>query len=168
MRQHRCDVTALTLLPQECTWSRRCQTGRGKRCRRPLCQWWTSGGQKPGLISKCSPFGVRRVLWAFRRNVSAFSASHLWGRAYLSYTHLVGGEGTSLVRADDWSAAQSLHRGQTPDYGIFLGHTTGSQSQAGGDDSGQACDRWGRGLGKEPPDEKYSHYKDDIWHTDKY
>lgn len=27
---------------------------------------------------------------------------------------------------------------------------------------------WGRGLDREPPDEKYSHYKDDIWNRDKY
>lgn len=87
---------------------------------------------------------------------------------YLSHTHLVGGEGAGLVGADDRGAAQSLHRGQTPDDGIFLGHATGSQSQAGGDDSGQACNRWGQGLGREPPDEKYIGCKVDVWNTDKY
>lgn len=86
----------------------------------------------------------------FRIHVSVFSFSHLWWRAYLSYTHLIGGEGAGLVRADDWSAAQSLHRGQTPDNGIFLGHATGSQSQAGGDDSGQACDM-GTGIRQRAP-----------------
>lgn len=79
--------------------------------------------------------------------------------AYLSYTHLVGGEGASLVGADDGSAAQSLHGGQTPDDGVFLGHATGSQSQAGGDDSGQACSRWARGLGREPQMKNTAHAK---------
>lgn len=64
----------------------------------------------------------------------------LWVWTYLSYTHLVGGEGTGLVGADDWSAAQGLHRGQASDDGVLLGHTACSQSQAGGDDSGQTWD----------------------------
>lgn len=61
-----------------------------------------------------------------------------WKWTHLSYTHLVGGERTSLVRADDWGAAKGLHRGQASDDGVLLCHTTCSQSQAGGDDSGQA------------------------------
>lgn len=58
---------------------------------------------------------------------------------YLGHTHLVGGEGASLIGADDGGAAQSLHRGQASDNGVLLGHTAGAQGQAGGDDSGQAC-----------------------------
>ena len=55
----------------------------------------------------------------------------------LGHTHLVGGEGTSLVRADDRGAAQGLHRGQASDNGVLLGHTAGTKGKAGGDDSGQ-------------------------------
>lgn len=51
--------------------------------------------------------------------------------------HLVGGEGSCLVRADDRGAAQGLHRGQASDNGVLLGHTAGTKGQAGGDDSGQ-------------------------------
>jgi len=60
-----------------------------------------------------------------------------WWNTHLGHTHLVGGEGASLVRADDRGAAQGLHRGQASDDGVLLGHTAGTQSQAGSDDSGQ-------------------------------
>lgn len=56
---------------------------------------------------------------------------------HLGHTHLVGGEGASLVGADDRGAAQGLHRGQASDNGVLLGHTAGTKGQAGGDDSGQ-------------------------------
>ncbi len=56
---------------------------------------------------------------------------------HLGYTHLVGGEGASLVGADDRGAAQGLHRGQASDDGVLLGHTAGTEGQTGGDDSGQ-------------------------------
>lgn len=61
----------------------------------------------------------------------------LWQNTHLGHTHLVGCEGASLVRADDGGAAQGLHRGQTPDNGVLLGHTAGTKSQTGGDDSRQ-------------------------------
>lgn len=51
--------------------------------------------------------------------------------------HLVGGECAGLVRADDRCASQSLYRGQGPDDGVLLGHTAGTQSKTGGDDSGK-------------------------------
>lgn len=56
---------------------------------------------------------------------------------HLGHTHLVGGECTSLVGADDRGAAQRFHRGQASDDGVLLGHAAGTKSEAGGDDSGQ-------------------------------
>lgn len=47
--------------------------------------------QKSGCISRCSPFVDQRALLHMQRFTSA----------YLSYTHLVGGEGAGLVGADD-------------------------------------------------------------------
>lgn len=60
--------------------------------------------------------------------------------AHLGHTHLVGGECASLIRADDGGAAKGLHGGQASDDGVLLGHTAGTKSQAGGDDSGQTWD----------------------------
>lgn len=48
--------------------------------------------------------------------------------------HLIGGECSSFIGADDRGATQSLDRGQRADNGVLLGHTAGAQSQAGGDD----------------------------------
>ena len=76
---------------------------------------------------------------------------------HLGHTHLVGGEGASLVRADDGGAAQGLHRGQASDDGILLGHTASSQSKAGGDDSRQACDGWRETLSREALYEIHNH-----------
>lgn len=53
------------------------------------------------------------------------------------HRHLVGGQCAGLVRADDRCASQSLYRGQGPDDGVLLGHTAGTQSKTGGDDSGK-------------------------------
>ena len=58
--------------------------------------------------------------------------------ADLADGHLVGGQGAGFVRADDGGATKGLHRGQRAHNGVLLGHTTGSQSQASGDDSGQS------------------------------
>lgn len=58
--------------------------------------------------------------------------------SYPANGHLVGGQGAGLVRADDGGAAEGLHRGQRAYDGVLLGHATGTQSQAGGDDGGQA------------------------------
>lgn len=109
--------------------------------------WWTKKYQD--LLANVLLL-MSGGIWTFRIHVSIFSVSYLWWRTYLSYTHLIGGEGSGLVRADNWSAAQSLHRGQTPDNGVFLCHATGSQSQAGGDDSGQACNM-GTGIRQTTP-----------------
>lgn len=67
----------------------------------------------------------------------------IWGSqtkqgADLADGHLVGGQSASLVGADDGGAAEGLYRGQGAHDGVLLGHTSGSQSQAGGDDSRQS------------------------------
>ena len=51
--------------------------------------------------------------------------------------HLVGGECAGFVGADDRGATQGFDGGQRADDGVLLGHTAGTQSQAGGDDSGE-------------------------------
>ena len=53
---------------------------------------------------------------------------------YPADRHHVGGEGSSLVGADDRGTAERLHRWQTPHNGILLGHASSAQGQAGGDD----------------------------------
>lgn len=51
--------------------------------------------------------------------------------------HLVGGKSSGFIRADDWGATQCFHRWQGTHNGILLGHSSGSQGETGGDDSGQ-------------------------------
>ena len=51
-----------------------------------------------------------------------------------AHRHLVGGQGSRLVRADDRGAAQGLHGWQAADDGVLFGHAAGAQGQAGGDD----------------------------------
>mmetsp|Transcript_10863 Transcript_10863/g.16387 ORF Transcript_10863/g.16387 Transcript_10863/m.16387 type:complete len:243 (+) Transcript_10863:1841-2569(+) len=51
--------------------------------------------------------------------------------------HLVGGEGSGLIRANHRSAAQSFNSREGTDNGLLLGHTLGSKSQTGGNDSGE-------------------------------
>lgn len=51
--------------------------------------------------------------------------------------HLVGGQGTGLVGADDGGATQGLDGGQGAHDGVLLGHTAGTEGKASGDDSGQ-------------------------------
>lgn len=58
--------------------------------------------------------------------------------SYSANGHLVGSEGSRLVRADNRSAAQRLHRGQAANDCILLGHAPRAEGQAGGDDGGQA------------------------------
>lgn len=60
--------------------------------------------------------------------------------------HLVGGQCAGLVGADDGGATQSFDGGQGPDNGILLGHTTGTQGETSGDDSGQTF--WDGGYGE--------------------
>lgn len=71
--------------------------------------------------------------------VFLFTLSGVWLSvgAHLGHTHLVGGECAGLVGADDRGAAQGFHRGQASDNGVLLGHTAGTKSEAGCDDSGQ-------------------------------
>ena len=47
--------------------------------------------------------------------------------------HLIGGQSSRLVRADDGRATKGLDGGQRSHDGVLLGHTTGAQGQAGGD-----------------------------------
>jgi hypothetical protein len=59
--------------------------------------------------------------------------------------HLVGGQCSGLVRADDGGATKGLHRGQRADNSVLLGHTAGAESQASGDDGGQTLGNGGDG-----------------------
>ena len=56
---------------------------------------------------------------------------------YSADRHLIGGESTRLIGANDRCAAQSLDRRQRSDNGVLLCHASGAQSQAGGDDGRQ-------------------------------
>jgi hypothetical protein len=58
-------------------------------------------------------------------------------RTYSADRHLIGGECTGFVRADDRCAAKCLDGWKRADDGILLGHTTCSQCQTSGDDSWQ-------------------------------
>lgn len=51
--------------------------------------------------------------------------------------HLVGGQSTGLVRADDTAASEGLDRGQASDHSVLSGHLPGSEGKAGGDDNGK-------------------------------
>lgn len=51
--------------------------------------------------------------------------------------HLIRGQGTSLVRTNNWGAPQGFYGGKTSNNSILLGHSAGSKSQAGGNDSRQ-------------------------------
>uniref|UniRef100_A0A2M3YY06 Uncharacterized protein n=1 Tax=Anopheles braziliensis TaxID=58242 RepID=A0A2M3YY06_9DIPT len=51
--------------------------------------------------------------------------------------HLVGGQRTGLIRADDRGTTQGFDGRQRAHDGVLLGHTARTQSQTGGDDSGQ-------------------------------
>lgn len=57
---------------------------------------------------------------------------------YSAHGHLVGGQGARLIRADNRSTAQGFDRRQAANNGVFLGHATRAEGQAGSDDSGQA------------------------------
>ena len=64
---------------------------------------------------------------------------------YLADRHLVGGEGAGFVGADDRGTAEGLDRGQRAHDGVLLGHTAGSEGEAGGDDSRQTLGDGGHG-----------------------
>ncbi|KAI6760189.1 hypothetical protein HG531_013390 [Fusarium graminearum] len=55
----------------------------------------------------------------------------------LVHTHLVGGQGTSLVRANDTAASKSLDRGEASDHSVLRGHLSRSKSQTGGNNNSQ-------------------------------
>ena len=55
-----------------------------------------------------------------------------------AHRHLVGGECSCLVGADDRRAAKSLDRGQTAHNGVLLGHAACAEGEAGCDDGRQA------------------------------
>lgn len=75
---------------------------------------------------------------ALTLNVTQISASGLDSNiTHPADRHLVGSQCPRLVRADNGGASQRLHRGQRTDDGVFLGHATGAQRQAGGDNSRQ-------------------------------
>lgn len=67
-------------------------------------------------------------------NTTVVSLSHPADR------HLVCGESARLVRADDWSTAERLHRWQGTDYGIFAGHAARAKRQASGNDGRKTCE----------------------------
>lgn len=52
--------------------------------------------------------------------------------------HLIGGQSTSLVRTNNWGTTQGFHGGKASNNCILLGHSAGSKSQAGGNNSRQA------------------------------
>lgn len=68
-------------------------------------------------------------------------------KTYPADRHLIGCQSASLVRADDWSAAQGLHRRKTPHDCILLGHPAGAQRQASGNDSRKALGNGRHGQG---------------------
>ena len=51
--------------------------------------------------------------------------------------HLIRGQSTSLVRTNNWGATQGFHWRKTSNNSVLLGHSPGSKSQAGGNDSRQ-------------------------------
>jgi hypothetical protein len=56
----------------------------------------------------------------------------------MANTHLVSGESSCFVRADDIRAAKRFDTGKVPDDRILLSHFLGPQCQTGGDDSGKS------------------------------
>ncbi|KAI6754271.1 hypothetical protein HG530_012785 [Fusarium avenaceum] len=55
----------------------------------------------------------------------------------LAHAHLVGGQGTGLVRANHTAASQGFDRRKASDDGILSSHLPRSKSQAGGDNNGK-------------------------------
>ena len=51
--------------------------------------------------------------------------------------HLVSGQSTGFVRANNWGTTQSLDRWEGANDGVLLGHTVSTQGKASGDDSGK-------------------------------
>lgn len=62
-----------------------------------------------------------------------------------AHRHLVGGQGSSLIRTNDGGASQSFHRRQRADDSVLLGHSPRAQSETGGDDGGQTLGNSGYG-----------------------
>lgn len=134
----------LTPLPRGCTWSRRCRTCPGWHGRHQHSWWWTSRQKEMKRSCEMTVQFLCVSVWMCpnRSPGEQYTAQcrQTWQAktwTHLGHTHLVGGQGSGLVRADDGGATQGLHRGQRADNGVLLGHTAGTESQAGSDDSGQ-------------------------------
>jgi hypothetical protein len=64
--------------------------------------------------------------------------------------HLVGGQSTGFIGTDDTGATESLDGWERPDDAVFLGHSVGTESEAGGDDGWKTF--WDGGDGKSDGD----------------
>ena len=76
----------------------------------------------------------------------------------LHHGHLVLGQGTGLIRADNLSAAQGLHGGEPADNGVALGHVGNADGQNHGHNSGQT---FGNG-GNSQADRYHEGAEDDV------
>ena len=79
--------------------------------------------------------------------------------------HLVGGESTGFVGADDRGTTQSLDRGQGSDDGVLLGHAVRAQGQTGGDDSWETFGNGGDGQGDGDLNARYKANRILWYHT---
>ena len=62
-----------------------------------------------------------------------------------AHRHLVGCQGSCLIRTNDRGAAQGLNRWQTTDNGVLLGHAASAQGQAGSDHGRETLGDCGHG-----------------------
>jgi len=74
------------------------------------------------------------------------------GGEELANGHLVGGQSTGFVGADNAGATESLNGWQRSDDSVLLGHSVGAQSEASGDDGWETL--WDGGNGKSDGDFK--------------
>ena len=90
------------------------------------------------------------LFWGVRGSFDVVADDLVWGVANmhdLDSCHLVGGESSGLVGADDSGAAEGLDGGEFADDGVVLGHFLRAERKAGGDDGGQAFGDRGDGEG---------------------
>ena len=83
--------------------------------------------------------------------VRARRVNDLAAGVYLLHRHFVLGQGAGLIRADDGHAAQTLHRLELADDGVFLRHLLGSEGQHDGDNGAERLGngRHGQGHGEQ-------------------
>ena len=62
---------------------------------------------------------------------------HFVNNEHAADGHLIGGQCTGFVGADDRGATQGFHRRQRAHNGVLLGHATSTQSQASGNYGGE-------------------------------